>query len=104
MFTWNFQYVSKSRLEETLNQLLLNSEKGDFLVRIHTAIHLKDEAVELARFIKHIIPHAHIVSAMPSVFASAKERMSGSASIWNIPIKRVIAEETRISTNTPFFP
>ena len=61
MFTWNFQYVSKSRLEETLNQLLLNSEKGDVLVRIHTAIHLKDEAVELARFIKHIIPHAHIV-------------------------------------------
>ena len=51
MFTWNFQYISKARLAETLNQLMINSEKGDVLIRIHTAIHLEDEAVELARFI-----------------------------------------------------
>lgn len=60
MFTWNFQYISKARLAETLNQLMINSEKGDVLIRIHTAIHLEDEAVELARFIKHIVPAAHI--------------------------------------------
>ncbi len=60
MFTWNFQYVSKARLEETLTQLMLNTEKTDVLIRIHTAIHLKDEAVELAKFVKNIVPGAHI--------------------------------------------
>ena len=60
MFTWNFQYVSKARLTETLNQLMINSEKGDVLIRIHTAIHLKEEAVELAKYIKKIVPSAHI--------------------------------------------
>lgn len=60
MFTWNFQYVSKARLTETLNQLMINSEKGDVLIRIHTAIHLKEEAVDLAKYIKKIVPNAHI--------------------------------------------
>lgn len=45
---------------ETLRQLNLSSKKGDILIRIHTTIHLADEAVDLARFIKGIIPEAKI--------------------------------------------
>lgn len=60
MFTWNFHYVSKARLTETLNQLMLNSQKGDVLIRIHTAIHYEEEAVELARYVKSLVPKAHI--------------------------------------------
>ena len=51
MFTWNFQYISRSRLSEVFDQLTLDSQKGDILIRIHTAIHFGDEAVELAHFI-----------------------------------------------------
>ena len=61
MFTWNFQYISKSRLSETLNQLNLNTYSGDILIRIHTALHLPEEAVDLAQFIKRIVPKAKIV-------------------------------------------
>ncbi len=61
MFTWNFHYVSKARLTETLNQLMLNSQKGDVLIRIHTAIHYEDEAVELAKYVKSLVPNAHII-------------------------------------------
>ena len=43
MFTWNFQYISKARLAESFHQLMLDSKKGDILIRIHTAIHLEDE-------------------------------------------------------------
>ena len=32
MFTWNFQYVSKARLVEDFNQLMLYSQKGDILI------------------------------------------------------------------------
>ena len=60
MFTWNFQYVSKTRLTENLNQLMLSPDNGDILIRIHTAIHLEDEAVDLARHIKSMVPRAHI--------------------------------------------
>ena len=60
MFTWNFHYISRARLSETLRQLNLSSKKGAILVRIHTAIHLPDEAVDLARFIKTIVPDATI--------------------------------------------
>ena len=49
MFTWNFQYISKKRLSETFRQLMLNPQKGDILIRIHTAIHLEEEAVDLAK-------------------------------------------------------
>ncbi|MBQ9383993.1 MAG: EAL domain-containing protein [Ruminiclostridium sp.] len=66
MFTWNFQYISKARLAETFNQLMLNNQKGDVLVRIHTAIHLEDEAVELARFIKQLVPRAQIFGTSTS--------------------------------------
>ena len=66
MFTWNLQYISKTRLSDTLNQLMLNSQKGDILIRIHTAIHLAEEAVELAAFIKNIIPRAHIFGTSTS--------------------------------------
>ncbi len=70
MFTWNFEYVSKARLAETLNQLMLNSGKGDILIRIHTAIHLEEEAVELARFIKRLVPGARIFGTSTSAVIS----------------------------------
>ncbi|MBR4819836.1 MAG: EAL domain-containing protein [Clostridiales bacterium] len=60
MFTWNFQYISRARLSSTLKQLNLSAEQGDILIRIHTAIHLADEAVELARFVKELVPQAVI--------------------------------------------
>ena len=66
MFTWNFQYISKARLSETLRQLNLSSKKGDILIRIHTAIHLADEAVDLAKFIKGIVPEAVIFGTSTS--------------------------------------
>lgn len=66
MFTWNFHYISKARLSETLRQLNLPSKKGEVLVRIHTAIHLADEAVDLARFIKNIVPNATIFGTSTS--------------------------------------
>lgn len=40
MFTWNLLFVSKKRLEDTLNQMIVgDGEDRDVLVRIHTAIH-----------------------------------------------------------------
>ena len=45
---------------------MLNSRKGDIIIRIHTAIHLAEEAVELAAFIKNIIPRAHIFGTSTS--------------------------------------
>ncbi len=66
MFTWNFQYVSKARLAETFGQLSLNSGKGDILIRIHTAIHNEMEAVELAGFVRELVPGAHIVGTSTS--------------------------------------
>lgn len=66
MFTWNFQYVSKVKLVETLNQFLLNYQRGDILIRIHTSVHLEDEAVDLAKFIKNNVPSAHIFGTSTS--------------------------------------
>ncbi|SDA31796.1 EAL domain, c-di-GMP-specific phosphodiesterase class I (or its enzymatically inactive variant) [Ruminococcus sp. YE71] len=66
MFTWNFQYVSKTRLAEAFNQLMLDPSEGDILIRIHTAIHLEDEAVDLARFIAKLVPGAHIFGTSTS--------------------------------------
>ena len=66
MFTWNFQLISKVRLAETLNQLTLDQTKGDILIRIHTATHKADEAVDLAKFIKGIVPAAHIFGTSTS--------------------------------------
>ena len=66
MFTWNFQFISKSRLAEAFGQLKLDASKGDILIRIHTAIHLEDEAVDLARFIAELIPGAHIFGTSTS--------------------------------------
>lgn len=48
MFTWNLQYISKTRLAGTLKQLMIDPDKGDILIRIHTAIHTSEEAVKLA--------------------------------------------------------
>ncbi len=70
VFTWNFQYISKARLAETFEQLRLNSQTGDILVRIHTAIHLEDEAVDLARFIAKLVPGAHIFGTSTSAVIS----------------------------------
>ena len=66
MFTWNYQYISKARLAASLEQMMLQPEQGDILIRIHTAIHLEEEAVELARFIKTIVPEAKIVGTSTS--------------------------------------
>ncbi|SNU09358.1 EAL domain, c-di-GMP-specific phosphodiesterase class I (or its enzymatically inactive variant) [Lachnospiraceae bacterium] len=66
MFTWNFQLISKARLAETLGQLKLDTSRGDVLVRIHTASHLPDEAVDLAQYIKRIIPGARIFGTSTS--------------------------------------
>lgn len=66
MFTWNLQYISKTRLSDTLRQLRIDTERGDVLIRIHTAIHTKEEAVELAAFIKSIVPGAHILGTSTS--------------------------------------
>ena len=66
MFTWNFQYISKNRLAEAFQQLMLNPEKGDVLVRIHTAIHLEEEAVDLARYITKLCPGARIFGTSTS--------------------------------------
>ena len=66
MFTWNFQYISKARLAEAFSQLMLDPSKGDILIRIHTAIHLEEEAVDLARFIANLVPNAHIFGTSTS--------------------------------------
>ena len=66
MFTWNLQYISKTRLAGILRQLMLDPDKGDILIRIHTAIHNADEAVDLAAFIKSIVPGAHIIGTSTS--------------------------------------
>ena len=66
MFTWNFQYISKKRLSETFRQLMLNPQKGDIIIRIHTAIHLEEEAVDLAKYIAGLVPGAHIFGTSTS--------------------------------------
>lgn len=67
MFTWNLQFVSKKRLEDTLHQLIISDEENkDVLVRIHTAVHTAEEAVDLAAFIKGIIPNARILGTSTS--------------------------------------
>ncbi len=66
MFTWNFQYMSKSRIADTLNQLMLSAHSGDILIRIHTSIHKRDEAVDLARFIKDTMPEVKIFGTSTS--------------------------------------
>ena len=67
MFTWNLQFVSKKRLEDTLNQLMIgDGERNNILVRIHTAIHTAEEAADLAAFIKKLIPSAQILGTSAS--------------------------------------
>lgn len=70
MFTWNLQYISKTRLAGTLKQLMIDPDKGDILIRIHTAIHTSEEAVELASFVKGIVPGAHILGTSTSAVIS----------------------------------
>ena len=71
MFTWNLQFVSKKRLEDTLNHLVVSSGKSnDILVRIHTAIHTAEEAVDLAAFIRKLIPNAQIFGVSTSAVIS----------------------------------
>ena len=66
MFTWNIQYISKTRLADALKQSVIDTERGDILIRIHTAIHNAEEAVDLAAFIKKIVPKAHIIGTSTS--------------------------------------
>lgn len=71
MFTWNIQFVSRKRLADTLNQLMI-SEEGDrnILIRIHTAVHTGEEAADLAAFIKGILPEAQILGTSTSAIIS----------------------------------
>ena len=71
MFTWNFQYVSKARLADIFGQLMLNMQRGDILIRIHTAVHREEEAVELAKFVKSLVPRAHIFGTSASAVINA---------------------------------
>ena len=67
LFTWNFPFVSKKRLEGALSQLMIGNMKGnDILIRIHTAIHTAEEAVDLAAFVKRIVPNAQILGTSTS--------------------------------------
>lgn len=66
MFTWNFQYLSKTKLKEAVEQLDIKDTHHDVLVRIHTAIHDEEEAVELAVYVKSLIPNAHIFGTSTS--------------------------------------
>ena len=71
MFTWNFPFVSKKRLEGTLSQLTIGGREGnDILIRIHTAIHTAEEAVDLAAFITRIVPSAQILGTSTSAVIS----------------------------------
>ena len=71
MFTWNLLFISKKRLEDTLSQLMVDGrEDKDVLIRIHTAIHNAEEAVDLASFIKGIIPNAKILGTSTSAVIS----------------------------------
>ena len=81
MFTWNLQYISKNRLAEAFDQLMLNPRNGDILIRIHTAIHLENEAVELAKFIVSIVPGAHIFGTSTS---AVKRRKTCSESVHHL--------------------
>jgi len=76
MFTWNLQYISKKRLEDTLDQLMISSrEQNDILVRIHTAIHTAEEAVDLAAAVKRMIPNAQILGTSTSAVISEGKLM-----------------------------
>lgn len=45
---------------------MLDTARGDVLIRVHTAIHNKDEAVDLAKFISELVPGAHIFGTSTS--------------------------------------
>ena len=60
-------FVSKKRLGDTLSQMMVgDGENKSVLVRIHTAIHKAEEAVDLAAFFKGIIPNAQILGTSTS--------------------------------------
>ena len=71
MFTWNIQFVSRKRLADTLNQLMISEEGNrNILIRIHTAVHTGEEAADLAAFIKGILPEAQILGTSTSAIIS----------------------------------
>lgn len=49
---------------------MLDHKNGDILIRIHTAIHLEEEAVDLARFIAALVPQAYIFGTSTSAIIS----------------------------------
>ena len=63
--------MSKSRLAETFSQLMLDSKRGDILIRIHSSVHRGDDAVNLARFIKSQVPNAHIFGTTASAIINS---------------------------------
>ena len=97
MYTWNFQYVSKVRLAETFQQLSLNDQRGDILIRIHTSIHLKEEAVDLAKFIKNMVPNAQI-------FGTSTSAVINSGRIANNQCLISVSQMTKAKIKTALFP
>ena len=93
MFTWNFQYISKARLAEALSQLRLEEQRGDILIRIHTAIHMEDEAVDLAKFIKNIVPTAQIFGTSTSAVISWGQLLPNRC-----VVSVTLMDETRVKT------
>ena len=66
MITWNMLYLSNGNLKESIHRLQLEDETSDILVRIHTSVHKKEEALELAKFVKSLIPNAKIFGTSTS--------------------------------------
>lgn len=97
--------MSKVRLTETLKQLNLNAKENNVIVRIHTAIHLPDEAVDLARFIKRIVPQALILGTSTSAviykgkclsnqcIVSVTQMNEGTVKTWMSPLEEEYEEK-----------
>ena len=51
-----------------------DGEDKDVLIRIHTAVHNAEEAVDLAAFIKGIIPKARILGTSTSAISMRLQR------------------------------
>ena len=112
MFTWNLQYVSKTRLSDSLKQLMIDYGKSDdILIRIHTSIHAPDDAVELAAFIKKLVPRAHIFGTSTSAVVnggkvlhdqcviSITQMAEGSVSKVRVPVFDTQTENNTVTLN-----
>lgn len=65
MVTYNFLYTSNQTLQEQLEEIKIPAD-ASVLVRIHTAIHPEEQAVDLAKRIRRILPKACIFGTTTS--------------------------------------